>query len=159
MEENIIQLKKDNILRVDIVDSDGNKTGEQLQFDIEDIELPFRLQECEKQHNRNIEDIKAKLLIIDKKQYHKTKGILSKKDEEKLKVIKEFYQKESDALDLFLGENGTKKMLNGRKPYIGMFNDISEALEPVLNKLKLKEENILDTIRKKYSKKDEDVIE
>ena len=159
MEENIIQLKKDNILRVDIVDSDGNKTGEQLQFDIEDIELPFRLQECEKQHNQNIEDIKAKLLIIDKKQNHKGKGLLSKKDEEKLKAIKEFYKKESDALDLFLGENGTKKMLNGRKPYIGMFNDISEALEPVLEKLKLKEENILDTIRKKYSKKDEDIIE
>lgn len=159
MEDNIIQLKKDNIFRVDIVDAEGNKTGEQLEFDLEDLELPFKLQECEQRHNRNIEDIKAKIMIIDKKQDHKGKKLLSKNEEEKLKVINEFYKKEAEALDLFLGENGTKKLLNGRKPYIGMFNDISESLEPVLKKLKIREDNILDKIRKKYSKKEEDVIE
>lgn len=159
MEDNIIQLKKDNIMRVAIVDAEGNRTGEQLEFDLEDLELPFRLQECEKQHNKNVEDIKAKLLIIDKKQDHKGKGLLSKNEEAKLKAINEFYKKEQEALDLFLGEKGTEKMLNGRNPYVGMFNDISESLEPVLKKLKLREEDILDTIRKKYSKKEEDVIE
>lgn len=158
-ENNIIQLKKDNIFRVDIVDAEGNKTGEQIQFDLEDLDLPFKLQECEQLHEKNLKDIKAKLLIIDKKQDSKGKGLLSKNEEAKLKAINEFYKKEAEALDLFLGENGTKKMLNGRKPYIGMFGDISDSLKPVLEKLKINQEDILDKIRNKYSKKEEDVIE
>ena len=155
----VIQLKKDNIFRVDIVDSEGKKTGEQLEFDLEDLELPFKLQECYKQHEQNITDIKAKLLIIDKKKDSKGKGLLSKNEEAKLKAINEFYKKEQEALDLFLGENGTVKLLNGRKPYVGMFQDISDLLEPILPKLKLQEDSIIDRIKAKYSKKEDNIIE
>ena len=155
----VIQLKKDDILRVDIVDSEGNKTGEQLEFDLEDLELPFRLQECERLHEQNIRDIKAKLHIIDKKQDVRGKKLLSKNEEEKLKVINEFYKKEQQALDLFLGENGTAKLLNGRKPYLSMFNDISELLKPILPKLKLSENDLIDKIKGKYTKKEDNIIE
>lgn len=155
----VIQLKKDNIFRVDIVDSEGNKTGEQLEFDLEDLELPFRLQECYKLHDQNITEIKGKLMVIDKKQDSKGKGLLSKNEEAKLKAINEFYKKEQEALDLFLGENGTAKLLNGRKPYVGMFQDISDMLEPILPKLKLQEDSIIDRIKAKYSKKEDNIIE
>lgn len=156
-ENNIIQLKKDNIFRVDIVDSQGNKTGEQLQFDLEDIELPLRLAECEKRHEKNMRDLKAKILIIDKKQDTKGK-ILSKNEEQKIIAFNECYKKEEEALDLFLGQGGTRKLLNGRKPYLTMYNDIGEILEPIMPKLKLTTEDITRKIKEKYSKKEEDTI-
>lgn len=156
-ENNIIQLKKDNIFRVDIVDSQGNKTGEQLQFDLEDIELPLRLAQCEKMHEENMRDLKAKILIIDKKQDTKGK-ILSKNEEQKIIAFNECYKKEEEALDLFLGQGGTRKLLNGRKPYLTMYNDIGEILEPIMPKLKLTTEDITRKIKEKYSKKEEDTI-
>ena len=65
-----------------------------------------------------------------------------------------------DALDLFLGEGGTKKLLNGRKPYYSMYDDISEILEPILPKLKLSADSIVKKIKEKYSNtKENDVLE
>ncbi len=49
-----IQLKKDNIFRIGIKDIEGNDTGEHLEFDLEDIELPLRLNECEAKHRKNL---------------------------------------------------------------------------------------------------------
>lgn len=148
-----IQLKKDNILRIGIKDTEGNDTGEHLEFDLEDIELPLRLNECDAKHRKNLEYLKNQFVIIDKKEDKKGKFILSWKEEEKLKVLQEFYKREMEALDLFLGENGTEKLLNGRKPYYSMYEDISEILEPIMPKLKLRADDIVDKIKQKYSNK------
>jgi hypothetical protein len=148
-----IQIKKDNILRIGIKDINGNDTGEHLEFDLEDIEMPLRLNECEARHRRNLEFLRNQFIIIDKKEDKKGKFILSWKEEEKLKVLQEFYKKEMEALDLFLGQGGTKKLLNGRKPYYSMYEDISEMLEPILPKLKLRADDIANKIKEKYSNK------
>ena len=98
-------------------------------------------------------------MIIDKKEDKKGKFILSWNEEVKLKVVKEFYQREMDSLDLFLGQGGTKKLLNGRNPYYSMYEDISEMLEPILPKLKLRADDIANRIKEKYSnKKETDVL-
>lgn len=155
-----IQLKKDNILRIGIKDSNGVDTGEHLEFDLEDIELPLRLNQCEAQHRRNLEFVKNQFIIIDKKEDKKGKFLLSWKEEEKIKVLQEFYKKEMEALDLFLGKDGTKKLLNGRNPYYSMYEDINEILEPVLPKLKLRADNIIDKVKEKYNNKKEiDVLQ
>lgn len=146
-----IQLKKDNILRIGIKDIEGNDTGEHLEFDMEDIELPLRLNECEAKHRKNLEFLKMQFVIIDKKEDKKGKFILSWKEEEKLKVLQEFYKREMEALDLFLGQNGTNKLLNGRKPYYSMYEDINDILVPILPKLKLKADDIANKIKEKYS--------
>ena len=146
-----IQLKKDNILRIGIKDIKGNDTGEHLEFDLEDIELPLRLNECEARHRKNLEFLKSQFIIIDNKEDKKGKFILSWKEEEKLKILKEFYKREMEALDLFLGQNGTNKLLNGRKPYYSMYEDINDMLEPILPKLKLKADDIANKIKEKYS--------
>ena len=150
---NFIQLKKDNILRIGIKDIEGNDTGEHLEFDMEDIELPLRLNECEARHRKNLEFLKMQFVIIDKKEDKKGKFILSWKEEEKLKVLQEFYKREMEALDLFLGQNGTNKLLNGRKPYYSMYEDINDMLVPILPKLKLKADDIANKIKEKYSNK------
>lgn len=157
--ENFIQLKKDNILRIGIKTADGEPTGEHLEFDLEDIELPLRINECESQHKKNINDLKMKTLIIDKKEDKKGKKILSWKEEEKIKLIKEFYEKEIDALDLFLGKGGTAKLLNGRKPYYSMYEDISEMLNPILPLIQKSGEEIINQVKEKYSKSKGDILE
>lgn len=149
--ENFIQLKKDSILRIGIKDSDGNDIGEHLEFDMEDINLALRLNECDEKHRKNLEFLRNQFIIIDKKEDKKGKKILSWKEEEKLKVLQEFYKREMEALDLFLGENGTKKLLNGRNPYYSMYEDINDILKPILPKLKLRADDIAKKIKDKYS--------
>ena len=146
-----IQLKKDSILRIGIKDIDGNDTGEHLEFDIEDINLALRLNECDEKHRKNLEFLRNQFIIIDKKEDKKGKKILSWKEEEKLKVLQEFYKREMEALDLFLGENGTEKLLNGRNPYYSMYEDINDILKPILPKLKLRADDIAKKIKDKYS--------
>lgn len=148
-----IQLKKDTILRIGIKDAKGNDTGEHLEFDMEDIELPLRLNECDTMHRKNLEYLRNQFIIIDKKEDRKGKKFLSWKEEEKLKALKEFYAREMEALDLFLGKDGTKKILNGRNPYYSMYEDINEMLEPILPKLKLRADDINKKIIEKYSNK------
>lgn len=156
-EENFIQLKKDSILRITIKDSDGNYTGEHLEFDLEDIELPLKLNQCDAKHKKNIADLQAQFVIIDKKEDKKGKFILSWKEEEKLKALKEFYKREMKAMDLFLGKDGCKKLLNGRAPYYTMYNDFGEILEPILPKLQLRSEDIKKKIIDKYKENKEEI--
>lgn len=158
--ESFIQLKKDNILRIGIRDAQGNDTGHHLEFDMEDIEFPLRLNQAEAQHRRNVEDLKAQFIIIDKKEDKKGKYLLTWKQEEKLKALKEFYEKDIKALELFLGEGMVGKLLNGRKPYYEMYDDISEMLEPIMPMLKANTDSIVGKIKGKYgNKKENDVLE
>ena len=154
-----IQLKKDNILRIGIKDANGVDTGEHLEFDLEDIELPLRLKQCEAKHYKNVEFVRNQFVIINKKEDKKGKFYLSSNEEEKIKVLQEFYKRETEALDLFLGDGGTKKMLGGRNPYISMYDDINEMLAPILPKIQIRAEDIMNKIKGKYGeKKETDVL-
>jgi hypothetical protein len=62
--ENFVQLKKDNILRIGIKTADGVDTGNHLEFDMEDIELPLRLNQCELEHKKNLQSLQAQLPTI-----------------------------------------------------------------------------------------------
>lgn len=155
-----IKLKKTNIIKIGIKDEDGVETGEYLTFDLEDIELPLKLNECDKLHKENVKYIRNQLLIIDKKEDKKGKFLLSYKEEEKIKSLKEFYLKEEKALDLFIGVGGTEKLLNGRNPYYTMYDDINEMLEPIMPLLKTGFDDITNKIKDKYKKIEEkNVIE
>lgn len=156
--EDFIQLKKSNVLKIGIKDEDGKNTGEFLTFDLEDIDLGLKLNECQKRHFNNVKNTRNRFIIIDKKQDKKGKRLLSWKEEEKIKVLKEFYKEEEEALDLFLGKNGTKKLLNGRNPYWTMFDDINEMIEPILPKLKISADDVMEKIKKKYQNNKEDVL-
>lgn len=160
MNNDFIKLKKSSVLKIGIKDEEGNDTGEHLEFDMEDIELPLKINQCEAQHKKNIQDLKMQFAIIDKKEDRKGKYLLSYKEEEKMKALQKFYQREMEAFDLFLGKNGTKKMLNGRQPYFTMYDDIAESLEPIMPKLQARTEDITKKIKEKYSSSiEKDVLE
>lgn len=155
-----IQLKKDNIIRIGIKDSNGIDTGEHLEFDLESVDLPLNYQRCMEMHKKNLSNLKAQILMIDKRNDKKGNKLFSANEEEKIKAIKKFYIDETKALDLFLGKNGTKKLLNGRAPYYSMFEDIIEILEPILPIIEKGFSKIEKKVVDKYKvMKDDNILE
>lgn len=158
--ESFVQLKKRDLVYIGIKDEDGNDTGERFVFDLEDIELPLRLVECDEMHKKNITNLRDKFIIIDKKEDKKGKKVISWKQEEKIKALNEFYKNEMVALDKFIGEGKTQRILDlmHSKPYYEMFEDIIEMINPIIPKLKTTADDIKKKIIDKYSNKDSEVL-
>lgn len=156
-----IGLKNTGVLEVEIVDFKGEPTGEKLVFDTLDIELPFKMQEMFEKHEGNIKKLKADTILLEKKKYpaSKKKSLFTQKQQDEFKLMRDFYNKEMETMDVFLGEGGCKKMLNGRKPYLTMFNDITEALEPVMKELASDTGDIVDKIKSKYQEDEGETLE
>jgi hypothetical protein len=129
MNEKFITLPKSNVLRLGIKDENGIETGEFLEFDLEDIELPLKYQELYEKEKKNREFLRNQVLIIEKKQDSKTKGIYTKNELEKIKVVNDFFKKEAEIYNMFLGKNGVQKLLNGRKLGWTSLQEIDEIIE------------------------------
>ena len=162
MTENSIQFKRDNVLKLKLKNEMGEDTGEYLEFDLEDIELPLRYQQSLEEHKKNYNSLKNQLLIISKKQDHSGKKLLSSNQEASLIALSEFYKKEIKIMDLFLGDGKTQMILDKvmrRKPYLTMFNDIMESIEEVSDLFNIGYSSIEDKIKEKYSKVEDNVLE
>ena len=157
---NIIQLEEDeDILIFNIYDEKGKDTGETIEFNLEDIGLLLRYQEMLERDKRNRQNLQNKMIIIDKQQDHKGKKLLSSKQEAQIKAMNEFYKEEIEIYNMFLGERGVEKLLNGRAVSWTSLEKISEMIEKqILPKLTINAENIKDKIVKKYSTKKEDGV-
>ena len=151
-DNNIIKLNKEDILRLEIVTSDGEKTGNYLEFDLEDIELPLKYQELLEKDEKNKKNLRNQLLIIEKRQDVKGKKLLSKNQEDEIKALNDFFKKEKDIYDLFLGKGGFDKLLNGRAMTWTVFEEIDELIEKqILPHLDLSMTRIQDKVKEKYS--------
>ena len=163
MIDNFIKLNKDNVLRLGIKTSDGKDTGECLEFDLEDIELPLKYQELLEEDKKNKGQLRNQMLIIDKRQDVKGKKLMSKKEEDKIKALNEFFKKEAKIYNMFLGENGVEKLLNGRKLGWTSLQEIDEIISKQITPyLDLSMESITKKVKEKYSqalKRNEEQIE
>ena len=161
--DNYIQLKKDvNTIRFGIRDENGNDTGNFLEFNLTRVDLLEKYQRMLEEDKKNRTDANNKLIILSKKQDHKGKKLLSYKEEEEIRIKREFMQKEVQIYNMFLGENGVEKILNGRELTWFTLNEIDEIIEKVIYpKLEISAKNIKNEIMSKYSSKDkkDDVIE
>ena len=162
MIDNTIQkigLKNENILKLEIVDEKGNSTGEFLEFDLEDIELSFKYQEILERLKKSRQNLKNQFTIIEKKQDHKGKKLMSSNEEEKLKALNNFYKEQVEIYNIFLGENGVQKLLNGRKLRWTTLNEIDELIEKqIAPQLNITIDAITKKIKSKYSNKKEDNV-
>lgn len=163
MTENFIQLNKSDVLTLKIKTSDGEFTGEELVFDLEDTELLLRLQDLLEKDKKNKENLRNQMLIIDKRQDVKGKKLMSKNEEDKLKALNEFFKKEVEVYNMFLGENGVQKLLNGRKLGWTTLQEIDDIIDkqiaPYIN---VNMNKITDKIKEKYGqavKRNEEKIE
>lgn len=151
MMDNFIQLKKDDVLRLGIKTSNGENTGNFLEFDLEDIELPLKYQELLEKDKKNKEWLKNQIFIIEKRQDVKGKKLLSKNEEDKIKALNDFFKKEVEIYNIFLGENGVQKLLNGRKLGWTSLQEIDEIIDKqVVPHLDLSMTKIQDKIKEKY---------
>ena len=159
--DNYIQLKENkDILKLRIRDAEGKDTGNYLTFNLEDIELPLRYQEILEEDKKNRANLRNQFVIIDKKQDHKGKKLLSANEEAKIRAMQEFYKREIEIYNMFLGKNGVEKLLNGREISWSTLEEIDEIIEQyILPKLQVNAEDIKKKITQKYSNKRADVIE
>ena len=162
MTDNTVQkigLKNENILKLEIVDEKGNSTGEFLEFDLEDITLPFKYQEIIERLKKSRQNLKNQFTIIEKKQDHKGKKLMSSNEEEKLKALNNFYKEQVEIYNIFLGENGVQKLLNGRNLRWTTLNEIDELIEKqIAPQLNVTMDDITKKIKSKYSNKKEDNV-
>ena len=152
MTENFIQLGKNDVLRLGIRTADGKDTDEFLEFDLEDIELPLKYQELMEKDKKNKENLRNQILIIDKRQDVKGKKLLSKNEEDKIKALDEFFKKEVEVYNIFLGDNGVQKLLNGRKLGWTTLQEIDEIIEKQISPhININMEKITNKVKEKYN--------
>ena len=157
-----IQLKQDNLFKIGIKNAEGRDTGEIITIDLEDIKLPLRCQESEKMIKDNNKWLQAQRIMIEKRPDKKGKKLLSANEEALLKLVNEYYEKQTKAYELVLGEGAIKKILCGREMYITFFSDLEEQmkkLRPKLNQNAVDLKEKIKSITEKYGKKDSDVME
>ena len=157
-----IQLKQDNLFKIGIKNAEGKDTGEIITIDLEDIKLPLRCQESEKMIKDNNRWLQAQRIMIEKRPDKKGKKLLSANEEALLKLVNEYYEKQTKAYELVLGEGAIKKILCGREMYITFFSDLEvqmKKLRPKLNQNVVDIKEKIKSITEKYGKKDSDVME
>ena len=163
MTDNFIQLNKSDVLRLGIRTDEGKDTGEYLEFDLEDIELPLRFQEMIERDKKNKEYLRNQMIIIDKREDVKGKKLLSKNEEDKIKALNEFFIKEIQVYNMFLGARGVEKLLNGRKFTWTTLREIDEIIEKqIAPHINVSMDKITQKVKEKYGQainKDKEEIE
>lgn len=156
---NEIKLSKSNVLRLKITTDTGEDTGEYLEFDLEDIELSLRYQDMIERDKKNRDWLQKEFVIINKRQDVKGKKLLSKNEEDKLKAIKKFCDEEVEVYNMFLGENGVQKLLNGRKLGWTSLQEIDEIItKQIVPYFDKTAQDIEKKIIEKYKIEKEEVI-
>ena len=152
MKDNVIKLNESDVLTLKIETSDGKVTGECLTFDLADIELPLRYQELIEKDKKNKEYLKNQILIIDKREDVKGKKLLSKNEEDKIRALNDFFVKEVEVYNMFLGPRGVEKLLNGRKFTWTTLEEIDEIIEKqIAPHIEINMKSISDKIKNKYA--------
>ena len=163
MTDNVIKLNNSDALTLKIQTQDGKDTGECLQFQLDDIELPLRYQELLEKDKKNKENLKNQMIIIDKRQDVKGKKLLTKNEEDKIRALNDFFIKEIEVYNMFLGPRGVEKLLNGRKFTWTTLQEIDEIIEKqIAPHLDMSMKNITEKVKEKYGqavKRTEEQIE
>jgi hypothetical protein len=158
--EKRIVVNEDDSLILEIYDKKGNKTGECLQFDLGDIDLPLRYQELIEKDKKNRETLRNAILVIEKRQDVPGKNYLSKNQEDSVRAVVDFFKKEVEIYNMFLGENGVQKLLNGRKLKWDTLDEIdhiiNDQIRPYIEEdIKKVKEKVINVYGKYQNKGDE----
>ena len=150
--ENTIQLEEKNVLRFNVKKANGEDTGLVIKIDMQDIELPLRISKMEEIHKKNVSILKQKAKALEKQEDKKGNKLLSWKQEESIKLLREFYDNDMKALDMLIGQGMTRQILKAidRYPYYDMFDDIVNSLQPVLGRIEQEANSMFEDIKKKY---------
>lgn len=158
MKENIIQLKESDVIKLKIRTNEGVETGDFLSFNLGSIDWMDKLNEMKEKDKKNKNKLKEKLHIIEKRKDVNNKKSLNKYQLERAEILKEFLIEEEKVYNIFLGENGVKKLLNGEELTWYSLIDIDEIIEKqIYPYLKKSAEKLEEKIKKKYAGIDIDI--
>ena len=150
---NSIRIEKKDIYTIEV-----NDNGDTIEFDLVDIELPFKCDRAWAEVNRISKELQARLVIISKQEDSKQNGkLMTKKEEATVEAYRKAFKEMRSAMDGFLGEGACQKIFGDRN-YLEMFNDLFEELKPHLDKMEITSHGIMDRIKAKYGKKDDGVL-
>lgn len=151
-------MEKLRIEKKDIYTIEVNDDGDVIEFDLVDIELPFRCERALNKIEKLKKDYNLKMKIISKKQDTKKKNeYLSSNEKEMLLVQKQLFKDMRDAMDDFLGEGACQKIF-GNRNYLEMFEDLMKELKPHLDKMEISLDGVKKRIQNKYAKQNNNVI-
>lgn len=159
-------MEKLRIKRTGLYEIEVNDNGDVITFDMEDVDLPFRLQRAYDGARQAQETLRKKLVVIGKKEDHKKPGDLFSTNEiAASKARSEAFSAMRAAMDEFLGSGGCDKVF-GKTNYITMFDDLFEALSAPgadgkshLDRLKINAEGIKERIARKYGAQESGVLQ
>lgn len=145
------------INRKDIYSIEVNDNGDTIDFPLGDITLPFRLEKAYSEINKIQNELKSKLVIIEKQKDTKGKNdLMTKNQRDRVNAWDTAFRKMRVAMDGFLGEGGCQKIF-GNANYLEMFDDLFEELDRKgedgrshLERMKLSDEAIVSRIEAKY---------
>ena len=103
---NSIRIEKKDIYTIEV-----NDNGDTIEFDLADIELPFKFQRAIDGIKTLRQELKGKLLVIDKKKDHKGKDeFMTDNEKARLELYKETFLKMRASMDEFLGVGACQKI-------------------------------------------------
>lgn len=135
-----------------------NDAGETIEFDLVDISLPMRFNKAYLDVEKSLRWLEGQIALKDKEASDSEKvGLLTKGEEKLLKAWDKAFKDMRKAMDNFLGDGGCQKVFGDRN-YLEMWSDLFDALEPHIEKMGIRNEDIKNRIKAKYSKQDEGVL-
>lgn len=153
MEEKTLTLKnKTNVLTIKINRENGEYTGNDLVFNLKDIELVGRYDEMFSKLKKNDEWFNNQKIIINKQQDFQNKDDFLTNNQKRLyEANKEYLKRQMSAFNLFLGDNGVEKLLDGGSFDIDSIMIIKEYIEKqIMPYLNVTKDNITKEIKEKY---------
>lgn len=143
-----IRIKSESLYEIEV-----NDNGDVITFDLDDIELPLKIDKCiRKLKNLALEITKKEKEIHNRPDFKENEDDLMTVNERELaEIVYDTYVKSRAIMDELLGDGACQKIF-GNANYSTMFDDLLEALEPHFTKMKAKQENVKDRIKAKYSK-------
>lgn len=113
MKDYTIQYKDTDTLEFKILDSKGNETGETLKFNLNDVELPLKLQDIQEKIKKSRINLKNKATLIKSRPDKRGKKLMSANEEAMIQLIGDFFKEQAQIYNQFLGKNGVEKLLCG----------------------------------------------
>ena len=145
-----------NLQQKGLFEIEVNDNGETIVIDTEDIEFPLKLQKLYEDVEKYEKEYNLQLAVINKKK-EVNKGLLTNKEIESVKLAKKLFTNTRSAIDGVLGINACQKIFGDRN-YVGMLDDLLEALSPMLEKIGMHNKSAEDAIKEKYAETADDTI-
>ncbi len=143
-----IRINNDDVYRIEV-----NDNGDCIEFNLLDIDLPFKFVKCGEELIKKQELYYEASTKINEEYKDNQAELLNKMHE----LDTTFCNELRNVFDELLGENACNKIF-GSINKIGMFDELFEQLKPHFKKMELKHDKIQEEIINKYKNQKRDVI-